>query len=155
MINKKVYLLFGAVVCIFLIGCKSRTREEMILQEIQAIDNKLVSEEYMIGIKQFIPRDGIVYDADKKNFIKIDHKNIQLQIPDIEDAQSNIFAISSTLENYEFQKKDKGVTLISGTFKTANDKIYNLSIIVTQFGDATIYLSEGFYNSISFVGELK
>ena len=156
MIQKTIYAFFTVLICLSIVSCKSKTREELILQQIQEVNNKLTSNKYIINISQFVGRNGLTTDIKgQTSFIKIDENDIQLQIPDIESPSTKISSISTTLTEYAYEKKDKGVSLISATLETQDHMKYELSILITQFGDATIYMKEGFYKSISFTGELE
>lgn len=156
MIRKTIYVFSVVLICLSIISCKSKTREELILQQIQEVNNKLTSNKYVINISQFVGRNGLAVDIKgQASYIKIEENDIQLQVPDMEFPNTKMFSISTRLTGYAYEKKDKGVSLISATLETKDHLKYELSILVTQFGDATVYMKEGFYQSISYAGELQ
>lgn len=129
----------------------------MILQQIQLVNDKLSSNNFTLELESFIPRTGDVteYPIKKKSYIKIDEKKIEYIMPDLRNPLNEEMAENVALNYYDYQKKDKGVTLIAATFENHAKRKFTISILVTPFGDTTIYLSEGFYGSITYSGELR
>lgn len=138
-----------------LFSCKTqKTKNDLIQQQILAVNNKLQSQDYTISITKFILRDGLVYEvpSDIKSSINISPKSISLYIPTFQG--NNYIHLESFNFKYSLEEKDSGISLVAIKAK-ANGQIYNISILITEFGDSTIYVSEGDYNSMTLEGNLK
>lgn len=163
-----IFFIISIFACLFFAGCKSAEKQKKRNDEKKKnILTLIESEQYSIKINTLIASNGLYYNLpDNKYFINVAEQTITLFLPTFDISFSSLPVINEiTLKeeqtiNVRSTIFDKSYSIYPLGMQTLHIVIkdeepnYDISVAVTELGACTIYMKQGYYKNISFLGTL-
>lgn len=148
-----------------LVGCGASKHKKMIEEEEkQAVVDLLRSSDFKIEINTITPTNGLYYDVENQGFnIQISPKEIWVKLPTIDKSAYSVIDnkiysedtinIRTDYFTYDINPQPLNIHTLSFVVKEVEPEL-EFSAIVTEFGDCTIFLKQGDWDSCGYLGSL-